>query len=208
MNPEIQFKAVVEAPFYETKFECPWPVSEFVSGSRIILSGDMKLDSIGIIVAQLAKYNSIELQKSAIEVLGNILDTGKQFVLPGGVCVIKDEEEIVIPGCCCGLESWRGWFSFLENQESPWMGHDPAPWIEINNNQIRIWANGGISGDQKADFVDVSMEKYKRNFQSMEQDLQNFLFCLESWAMGIGFLDARKLIIKFNMDFDIQSRVR
>ncbi len=147
MNSSIQMQAVIEAPYYECEFLCPWEISEFEPCSTLRLWGEMEYPEIGLVFAQLAKYNQIELTGDKQVALDQIL-AAESLVLPGGIQVVcKDRDTTISPSCCCGLETWRQWIDFLQTGESPWLGHDPSPWVEGLGDVVRIWSDGGMESD-------------------------------------------------------------
>jgi hypothetical protein len=129
MSTFIQMQAVIEAPYYEGEFLCPWEVPEVRPFSLIRLWGEMTYPEIGLVFAQLAQYNQIKLSSDKQVVLKQILKA-KSLVLPGGIQVVCTGQDTISPSCCCGLETWREWIDFLKTGQSPWLGHDPSPWVE------------------------------------------------------------------------------
>lgn len=136
MSSLIKLQAVVEAPYYEGEFSCPWEKAEFQPFSMIRLHGEMTYPEIGLALAQLAKYNQIKLAGDRLTVLKQVVEA-ESLVLPGGIQVI-DAQKTISPSCCCGLETWREWLDFLKTGKSPWLGHDPSPFVENWGDVIRI----------------------------------------------------------------------
>lgn len=201
MNSLIQMQAVVESPYYEGEFLCPWPIPKFKPLSMIHLCGEMTYPEIGLVFAQLAKYNQIELAKKKQTVLEQILEI-ESLVLPGGIQIVS-EDKVIPPSCCCGLETWREWIDFLQTGHSPWLGHDPSPWVEHQGNIIRIWSNGYTEPTRDAFYVEVSRPDFEKALICVERELQAFLFSIESWAQDISFAGSNKLFQKFDHCFQI-----
>ena len=204
MSSLIQMQAVVEAPHYEDEFSCPWAVSEVLPFSMITLSGEMTYAKIGLVIAQLAKYNQIELTGDRLTVLNQII-AAESLVLPGGIQVTSETQSTISPSCCCGLETWRDWVDFLKTGASPWLGHDPSPWIENLGDAIRIWSDGGMQAASKAFHIDVLRDRFAKSLILVEQDLQAFLFCVDSWAKEMGFAQSSKLCQKFDKCFNLKQ---
>jgi hypothetical protein len=61
MTSPFQLQAVIEAPYFQDKFICPWDVPPFEPFSRIRLSGEMTYPEIGLVFAQLVRYNKVDL---------------------------------------------------------------------------------------------------------------------------------------------------
>jgi hypothetical protein len=201
MNSSFQMRAVIEAPNYEGEFLCPWQVAEFKPFSMIPLSGEMTYPEIGLVFAQLAQYNQIELSCKKQVILEQILEA-ESLVLPGGIEVISEGMSIP-PSCCCGLEGWRDWILFLETGDSPWLGHDPSPWIENQGGNILVWSDGGMESARNTFYIEVPRPHFKRVLTLVERELQAFLFSIESWAQEVGFNRSNELFQKFDECFNV-----
>jgi hypothetical protein len=205
MIDPFQLYAVIEAPYYQDEFIFPWDVPVFDSFSRIRLSGEMTYPEIGLVFAQLARYNQVDLSGESQTVLNQILEA-ESLVLPGGIQAVW-ADKVISPSCCCGLETWRDWQEFLKTGETPWLGHDPSPWLEIRGDLIRIWSDGGLDESIKnAFYVEIKRSAFREAIQSVERDLQGFLFCISSWAIEVGFQQSDELFQKFDRCFHIGRR--
>ena len=202
MNSSFQLQAVVEAPCFQEEFVCPWDLQIPEPLSWIRLSGEMTDQEIGSIVAQLVQYNQLDFSGESHMVLDRILNA-ESLILPGGLQAVFDDQTI-FPSCCCGLETWREWQAFLTTGNSPWLGHDPSPWVEAKNERVSIWSDGGLGeSTQQAFQIDVSRSTFQQALQIVEQDLQDFLCSVDSWAQTIGFNQSTNLSQKINDCFDI-----
>ncbi len=204
MNSSIQMQAVVEAPYYKDEFLCPWAVQKFKPFSMIRLWGEMTNPEIGLIFAQLAKYNGIEITNDKQAVLEQIIEA-ENLILPGGIQTVS-EDQVIPPSCCCGLETWREWRDFLKTGDSPWLGHDPSPWLESKDDVILIWSDGGMMPVKNAFHIDASQSDFEQALKLVEQDLQEFLFSIESWARDISFARAKELFHKFDECFNVRKQ--
>ncbi|MFB2970868.1 hypothetical protein ACE1CD_18000 [Aerosakkonema sp. BLCC-F183] len=204
MISSIQMQAVIEVPYYEGDFLCPWETPEFIPFSKIRLCAEMGYPQIGLVFAQLAQYNRIELTADRQTVLRQILKA-KSLVLPGGIQVVCQKRGTISPSCCCGLESWREWIDVLKTGTSPWLGHDPSPWIEITGDVVRVWSDGGIMQVNDAFYIDISRTHFEELLRLVKRDLEGFLFCIESWAREIGFVESKELVHKFDECFSIMK---
>ena len=160
---------------------------------------------IGLVFAQLVQYNRLELAGDIQEVLKRVLEANS-LVLPGGIQAICEGNKSIDPSCCCGLETWREWIDFLETGQSPWLGHDPSPWLDVQGDLIRIWSDGGLESVSDAFYIDVSKSHFKQALGLLERDLQAFLFGIDSWAQDVGFERSSDLSRKFNECFKIEGR--
>lgn len=126
--------------------------------------------------------------------------------MPGGISVFGEGQKRISPGCCCGLDEWREWIDFLETGRTPWIGHDPSPWLEINGGIVRIWSDGARGLTQKTVqkfCLDVPRSEFEQALTNVEQDLRAFLRCIERWAKGIGIRDWASVVRKFDESFHV-----
>ena len=194
-------QAVIEAPYYEDEFICPWQVPEFKPFERVYLHGKMTDTEIGLVFATIAEYNNIKLVNNKQIISEQILEA-QMLIAPGGIEVSQGKNTIS-PSCCCGLESWREWTDFLTTGNSPWLGHDPSPWLEIHNDLVYIWSDGGLDPVNNAFHIDVSISDFQTALAIVEQDLQDFLLRLKSWLQTIGFTQSDKLCQKMDECFSL-----
>ncbi|MGB3627147.1 MAG: hypothetical protein WA989_15050 [Henriciella sp.] len=104
-------------------------------------------------------------------------------VLAGGL-VVRDGNFLLEPSCCCGLEDWWHWKDMQPGEPSPWLGHDPAPWIEALPDRIILHLEGGQEPDvprQHDGMLSVSYEAYEAALARAEADLAAFRKRLEHW---------------------------
>jgi hypothetical protein len=127
----------------------------------------------------------------------------ESLVLAGGIQAIF-KEKIISPSCCCGLEGWREWQDFLQTGETPWLGHDPSPWIDRVGDMIRIWSDGGLGDSIENTFkIEVTCTEFDRALEIVERDLLGFRLCMESWCEAVEFDLASRLAEKVNQCFGI-----
>ncbi len=209
MADSIHMRGVIEAPdTEELKHSCPWPVADAKPFSWIRLWGDMTELEVGLVVVQLAAYNQIAIANEPHWILSQILNA-ETLVLPGGIEVVSHQGENIPPSCCCGLEGWREWETFLETGDSPWLGHDPSPWLERRDNSVRIWSDGGLEQipARKAFSYDVATTAFKQDLRFVEKDLRGFIYRFSRWSRSMGFAQANELVAQINRCFDIDRNL-
>ncbi|MGF2012915.1 hypothetical protein [Nostoc sp. DedVER01b] len=202
-NPCLQ--AIVEAPSYKGEQLCPWTVADYKPFSRIQLYSEMTDWEVGLIFAQLVDYNSLHNEGNANDVLYRVIES-KKLILPGGLQVRSTADKLIYPSCCCGLEEWREWLDFLATGRSPWLGHDPSPWIEMVNGFVRVWSDGGMDSKGRGFHLDFEQSTFKTELRKVQHDLSTFLIKIEDWANGIGFPEPNKLSSKFDECFAISHK--
>lgn len=201
-NANPHFQAVVEVALYEGEPLCPWPIADCKPFSLIRLSGKMTDRQVGLVFAQLVNYNNLESEGDTNNLLHQVIQA-ETLVLPGGLQV-RSDDKVINPSCCCGLETWRDWLRFLKTGRSPWLGHDPSPWVEKAGGLIHAWS------DKKAKsfHIDFQPSKFDAELSKVQQDLSEFLARIESWAGRVGFSEPSKLSRKFDECFNVSHGSR
>lgn len=190
----ISLKPVIEVPYGPLEIEFAWEIVALPQGCFLPLSDQLALSEIGFVVAILMDYNHVAT-------LADVLNA-EALLLPGGIGVFKDDQPHIMPGCCCGLESWREWEEFAETERSPWCGHDPEA--------ILRKSEGRVSIEQKlyneTRHAELALSDYIEELKAVEKSLQGFVFSLEAWVSAVGFSEPGMLATKFNECFDIKAR--
>jgi hypothetical protein len=214
MTTQPHFKAVMECPWYDE--ESPlfadrpplWEIETTLEPfSFLPLSSQTTDREVGLIISQLIKDNNLESNGNLVERLTEIInyksvEDEDYMILAGGLQVNDGSNRIITPSCCCGLETWRDWIEFLSTGESPWLGHDPNPWVEkVNDNLIRVWADEGGGF-----FIDFDRSTFELKLSEVQQDLADFLVRIETWARKLGFDKPEELSAKFDRCFSISRK--
>jgi hypothetical protein len=159
-----------------------WATQTDSEASFIRLSADTTPAQTASFVAGLCAYNHLTAQ--SVQDAITVLLSAETLVMPGGVAVIVAEQKPLYPSCCCGLESWREWLDAMTTGGSPWLGHDPAPWLEISGGLVTIWPDGGLSGGAKGEqpFCKLPVAECALQLQRVEGDISKFLNVLRGWV--------------------------
>jgi hypothetical protein len=122
-------------------------------------------------------------------------------ILPGGFAVLGNGKTI-LPSCCCGLEAWREWLGVRSGAGSPWMGHDPAPLVEVHEDHIYVWSDGAIGSRPAAESpVVFTPEQFDKALEKAVSDLEGFKVQLSSWLNMYAPRSAAKIVEKFTKVF-------
>lgn len=179
----------------------PWAVSNPPVFSFMRLGPDMAADDAGLFFALLADYNRIASEDIATLEEGVL--AAEHLILPGGL-VVAHGDLVIEPSCCCGLEDWRDWEQALTGQ-SPWLGHDPAPWVEVSGSTVCVWADG--AEDAATDTYAISFERahFETELARAGTHLRAFLKQFARWTQSVGFSHPERVCCKLDRSFAITA---
>jgi len=174
-------EAVVQVPAFDAESLRPWPVASMAAWSWLTLNAGCADEEVGLFVAALADRLDVESPAGCDQVVAALL-AEERLIVEGGLQLVDTVTGmVVVPGCCAGLEDWRGWADVLTGGW-PWLGHDPDPEVEVAGDDLRVWQDAGRAG------VNVVVPRLVLPIllRSVQQDLAGFLAALEAWAKHIG----------------------
>lgn len=178
----------MEIPAVTAGSSPPWPVAAMAPGSWLVLDASCADDQVGLFVAALAARIEVQPPGSRDEVV-NALLADELLIAPGGLQVRDSTTATVVtPGCCAGLEDWRDWAQVV-NGDSPWLGHDPGPEVELVSDGLRVWQDGGPNrhrGRWAGVHVDLPHRALPGLLNGVQRDLVGFLEALTRWATRVG----------------------
>jgi len=197
-------EAVVESPEKSIKTWVPL-TAQSKPFYKIRLCSSTPADDVAQVVAQLTVYGRADKSALTMEQLVN----EPVRILPGGLRVI-DNKVIIDPSCCCGLETWREWLGLLTGDGSPWLGHDPAPWVENRNGLFIVHSDGGLGEDGEAapdtrTQITFSRAELEAALLQVQKDLAGFLERLGEWALEHQLAFAEALGRAFDKWFQISE---
>lgn len=183
----ITMEAVIEVPAF-TDGSPPWPVAPLAPGSWMVLNAGCADDQVGLFVAALADRIEVQPSGGRDEVVNSLL--AEEFLIAAGGLQVRDSTTgtVVTPGCCAGLEDWRDWTQVLAG-DSLWLGHDPGPEVEVVNDDLRVWQDGGENrhrGRWAGVHVDLPRRALPGLLNDANRDLVGFLNAVNGWGTRIG----------------------
>ncbi|GAB3141374.1 hypothetical protein [Microbispora hainanensis] len=188
-----------------------WPVAE--DADRVELCDRLAPAEIGAVVAALVDVNLDDgdgpdlAGLDAIALIDGLLRQDG-LILPGGLEVRDHGTSVtVIPGCCCGLESWREW-SQVPSGGCLWLGHDPSPWIALDDERICVYQDRDLGKTNADHVVDLPVSLLPALLQSVRRDLMGFLHELGKWAAEIAPPLAADLVTLVDRSFEISNHWR
>jgi hypothetical protein len=184
-----------------------WPVAEQPPYRFLPLTGDLRAEQVGTAVATMADYNSIRADDQLTDPAGAFLSAllyEEGFVAPGGLRV-RDEDSgtTLTPGCCCGLECWRGWLEIADGDEL-WLGHDPMPWTEQLGDTVRLHPDSERPGP----VIEIARARLPRLLAGVQQHLADFLLLVDAWARQYAPESAQALVGAVDRSLDITAPLR
>jgi hypothetical protein len=198
-------------------FPPPWPTLRDAAPSWLRLTGFATEAEIGSVLWELASFNLIrsgddpsgspeaDLARPAHEIFSD-LAAASELGVPGGLLVRDRATGFEIgPGCCAGLEDWRAWEDVLASGESPWLGHDPSPFIErIDAVSFRLWADGGLGdpvGERQA--IDMSRSDLESGLAAVERHLRAYSDVLAAFVARADPSSAEAMVSQFQRSFGL-----
>lgn len=157
------------------------PVIE-MTDDYLHLSGRMTRGEVDAALAAIAEYGSGAEETGPVR-LQAVLDK-KMIVMAGGLEVRDDATGVRIhPGCCAGLEDWRGWAGLLGGTV-PWLGHSPTPGVEFAGGVVRLRQDEEVPDGP---VCAVALADLPELLEGVRRDLSGFLGLVRAWAPdGLG----------------------
>ncbi|WP_240669900.1 hypothetical protein [Actinoplanes solisilvae] len=156
-----------------------WPVATAAPWSWVVLDRNTTDEESGLFIARLASIGGAT--GSLAEVIDALI--AEEVLLINGGVRLTDEAtaQVVVPGCCAGLENWRDWAELMAGQ-SVWLGHSPDPEIEFFGEDLRVWQDG----KNRQAYVDLPRAALPGLLADVRRDLVGFLDALGGWGQRAG----------------------
>lgn len=191
----LQIDVVAETAC-ESATESEWWTRVVDPSALLRLYDGMTEAEIAAVVIAVARQNQISTDGDFVSICSALLKDDI-LILSGGIRVREQGKEI-LPGCCCGIEDWREQAGAFLGKEH-WLGHDPAPWVEVTKDDVLIWSDGGIGGMKSAFSIKIEKQKAERISGDIQRDLKAFLGRLYDWAeRSVGPILASKLVTRLD----------
>lgn len=200
---------VVNGTYYSL---APWVNQKINLKKYIVLSKESTREDAQLFLSILFEYNNIDIDINFNKALADLLN--EDDLLLGGGILFSGNKKIILPSCCCGLESWRDILDDVLSRKSPWMGHDPYPTIEyLEDNIVRIWPDNYIGIQEnilpdelkhKIYYIDYFYDDLICSLEDTEKHLYEFAVGpLYKWLREIDEVLAKKVSLKFCKWFDV-----
>ncbi|MCX5070327.1 hypothetical protein OOJ91_31210 [Micromonospora lupini] len=194
----ITVEAVIRVPTVAGASSPPWPVEGLAPGTWLALNAGCADGRVGLFVAALAARIDFQPPGGRDEVVNALL--AEELLIVAGGLQVRDSATgtVVTPGCCAGLEDWRDWTQ-VSTVDSPWLGHDPGPEVEVVGDDLRVWQDGGPNrhrGRWAGIHVDLPHTALPGLLRGVQRDLVGFLDALDGWATRVGLGQRRSVLVE------------
>jgi hypothetical protein len=156
-------------------FDCPiWIENDIARRKYLCLTSDCSTDDVALFLMLLFGYNNID-SKLLFKKAFNELFSNEEIAISGGIAFFEDENNFILPSCCCGLENWQEIEMSIHNKSSPWLGHDPTPGFIYGKDQLIVWSDDPEKNDH--DLLNIKYS-YKEIFKCLEKtkfELKEFI---------------------------------
>ncbi|MET8544767.1 hypothetical protein ABZW03_29600 [Kitasatospora sp. NPDC004799] len=181
-----------------------WPTGHHEPYGSLTLNGRLTPAEVGTAVWLLADRNDVEPDPEQADERGprptdpvgaflHGLLTEPDPYAPGGLVVTDSATGAVFePGCCSGLEDWRGWLNVTDGSGTAWFGHDPDARAERVGRVVRLTQDAGFGEDRdgaaaeppgtEQPVIELPVDELRRLLAGAERDLRDFLALASSWA--------------------------
>ncbi|MGM1048094.1 MAG: hypothetical protein ACQEXX_18395 [Bacillota bacterium] len=165
-------KPVTIEPYYGTPV---WIDHEVPIKEYIPLSAQCNNEEVELFLSHLFGYNDIDVNRSLEEAFNDLFEQ-ESLVLSGGVAFFEDEQKVIMPSCCCGLEEIEEIYESIRNKMSPWLGHDPDPGVVYEDDYARVLSNDPESTDpEKLYYIEYKYEELLECLEKTRNDLLEFI---------------------------------
>ncbi|NIK67584.1 hypothetical protein [Paenibacillus sp. BK720] len=203
--------AVITNPFCK---QPPW-LPEVNYKDTVILSKNSTTEDAVLFLTLLCWYNDIDIEQKPDKVFKKLIKKD-EVAISGGIA-FADEERVITPSCCCGLEDWQEVYKSVRGGTSPWLGHDPYPSLQYEENNVKVWSDD-FSGKWNKE---MSEEKRKAMFcisykhdelismlRSVRTDLLDFYnYSFEQTFPMVGDKLKRKLFSQYGKWFKLEDTI-
>ena len=118
-------------PFESNKFN--FEFENITPFEHIIFTENFSENDASLFISSLLTFNDLSFNDEFITML-NVKD---ELALPGGL-VFNNDKSILYPSCCAEFQDWSNNICEIKQKNSPWMGHDPTPYIEFLNTSFLV----------------------------------------------------------------------
>ena len=148
----------------------------FPQSIRLIeMTSNSRLNDVGLFIGSLLDFNDLSLNSKFID----LLFQEEELALVGGLLFESNNIAIGV-GCCADFQNWVYVVQDIKRKCSPWMGHDPTPWFEFENEYITLWRDRETLRD--CDFIQFTQNEFDNKLLKAKEELNYFVEIVEEWS--------------------------
>ena len=168
----IRFCFEIE-PFELETYSFPVDSSDRI---RIIeMTSNSTLNDVGLLIGSLLAFNELFLDAQFIDALSK----SKELALVGGLSFRQNGLRIS-SSYCADFQDWIFVVEEIKRRSSPWMGHDPSPWFEFEDDKVIIWSDEDSTENVYS--IKFNQQQFTRQIEIAKQELERFHQKVEIWA--------------------------
>ncbi|WP_321414289.1 hypothetical protein [uncultured Desulfobacter sp.] len=170
------FTPVFEPHYFDVKrysWLIEYPKEEY---DLVELTENISEGKIGLLIGTLLEFNNSELDDNFL----SALTQKDEISLCGGLRISKSGK-FINPSCCSDFQDWREWELFLNGDiNGVWLGHDPEPWVEMDNNEINIWSD--LDKNPSKFKISSTISEIEFSLKKVEIELLSVSKIIDDWA--------------------------
>lgn len=198
------FDPVLELNRFHLAEAWPWEVRAVDETTWLRLDGSVSDPDVGAAIAILLAYNDVDVPDAtpaaALQALA-ARATSSGLAAPGGVRA-RAGDRTIPPGCCCGVEDWRHWWTTALDRRSPWWGHDPFQGIRWQGDTAHL--SPTPEAPEPAYEIATTHADLVAARDVFERDLIAFLDRVRDWAEAVAPDAAETLVEALDRAFEIR----
>lgn len=164
-------RPVIREPYYD----CPvWIESEVSRNEVTYLSSESSKHDVELFLLHLFGYNNIDVSGSIKSSFDELFELDEVAIL-GGIAFFKDEDTMILPSCCCGLEDCVTVIESINIRHSPWLGHDPSPSIIYHPDYLLVCSDDPQTENKDLYNIRYTYPEITESLEKTMEDLRGFI---------------------------------
>jgi hypothetical protein len=157
----------------------------------VSMTRNSSLNDIGLFIGSLLDFNDLSLNSEFIDALFKEEELG----LVGGL-LFESNDVVIGASCCADFQDWVNVVQDIKRKCSPWMGHNPTPWFEFENEWVTLWSDKETL--KNCDFIQFTQQEFDEKLLKAKEELNYFIEIVEEWAKENYFNDYNSLVAGIN----------
>ncbi|ATE58181.1 hypothetical protein CNX65_14995 [Actinosynnema pretiosum] len=164
-----------------------WPAERVTEYGWRRLAGGLPRARVGTILKRIAECNDQDPDgdrpprpgEPVASLLHGLLTYESPYA-QGGLLVEDSATGVVFaPGCCSGIDEWRGWCDVLDGRGDAFFGHDPDARVSLDGDVVRLTLDAEAADSP---VIDVPVAELGALLAGVERDLADFSAQAGRWT--------------------------